>query len=107
MKHLKTFEAQVKEDGHHKYKVGDIVKYRETKKNINWISKLAYEILELKSGYAHIFTHGHREVRKNEYRIKSVDEPFDYIERERNIKLMTKKEIEQYKLEHEISKFNL
>ena len=101
----KIFEAQVKEDGPYKYEVGDIVKYRPTKRSYPK-SKLMYKIIERKSVHITLFSGGPtRSVRKNAYILKS-DEGIKEA-RESDIRKMRAKEIEQYNFEKEINKYNL
>jgi len=99
------FEAQAKEDGPYKYKIGDIVVYRPNKKSYKKISKLMWKVVGLDWEYITIFTRGTRSIRKNAYNLESGK--FKEIARESEIRKMRGKEIEQYKFEEELNKYNI
>ncbi len=99
---FKIYEAALsKDDGDFKYKVGDIVKYRTSKKN-KYISKKMYTIVDLEVYFARRFSPPYINVKKNRYKLSDGD-----FALENKIRIMSQKEIEQYKLDQELDKYNL
>jgi len=114
MKYLKTFEAQIKEDGPHKYKIDDIVKFRPNKNK--WYEKTdnnIYKITKRTNEYAHLFSGPVRSIRKNSYELQTiVGNNIKKSIRETDIrKIRGEEEIKQYEYEkglnQELNKYNL